>query len=47
MFDRAVADSAPLTFGVAELKGLTGAVTEGVSRLAWELRPIALDDHRP
>ena len=44
MFGRTVADSAPLTSGVAELKGLTAAVADEVSRLAWELRPIALDD---
>ena len=44
MFGRTVADSAPLTAGVAELKGLTAAVADEVSRLAWELRPIALDD---
>ncbi len=44
LFGRAVADSAPLTSGVAELKALTGTVAEEVSRLARELRPIALDD---
>jgi signal transduction histidine kinase len=44
MFGRTVGDSAGLTSGVDELKGLTGLVGEEVSRLAWELRPIVLDD---
>ena len=44
MFGRSVPDSSPLTSSVAELKGLTVALEDEVSRLAWELRPIALDD---
>ena len=39
-----VAEVAPLRAGLVDLKSLTAAVGDEVSRLAWELRPIALDD---
>ena len=42
MFGRSTPDA--LTSGIVELKGLTASIGEEVSRLAWELRPIALDD---
>ncbi len=44
MFGRNTPKGSPLTSAIAELKGLTRAVGDEVSRLAWELRPIALDD---
>ncbi len=44
MFGRTVAGLPPVASGVAELKGLTTTIGDEVSRLAWELRPIALDD---
>ena len=44
MFDRSVSDISPLRLGIAELKALTASLGDEVSRLAWELRPIALDD---
>ena len=43
-FARNAPESSPLGPAIAELKGLTGAVEDEVSRLAWELHPIALDD---
>jgi two-component system, chemotaxis family, sensor kinase Cph1 len=44
IFDRRVADSTTMKSELAELKTLTGEIGDEVSRLAWELRPIALDD---
>ena len=38
------ADAASLKSGLAELGNLTSAVGSEVNRLAWELRPISLDD---
>ena len=37
-------DASPLKSGLAELKGLTATVGSEMRRLAWELRPAALDD---
>ena len=44
MFARSVPDGSPLKPGIAELKNLTLSIEDEVGRLAWELRPIALDD---
>ena len=44
VFRQQVRNDSRLMSGIAELKGLTGAVEDEVARLAWELRPIALDD---
>ncbi|WP_170153127.1 PAS-domain containing protein [Roseiarcus fermentans] len=43
-FNQGLAVGSPLRAGVADLKGLTGAIGNEVSRLAWEMRPTALDD---
>ncbi len=39
-----LAEASPLKPGLADLKSLTSAVGKEMSRLAWELRPIVLDD---
>jgi PAS domain S-box-containing protein len=44
IFGRSVPDVSPLKSGLAELKSLTATVGDEVRRLAWELRPTALDD---
>ena len=44
VLDQSVAEAAPVRAGLADLKNLTATVGKEVSRLAWELRPIALDD---
>ena len=41
---RSEADATSLKSGLADLTNLTSAVGAEVSRLAWELRPISLDD---
>jgi len=43
-FDRRVSDASPLKAGLAELKTLTATLGDEVGRLAWEMRPTALDD---
>ena len=44
VFGRSVPDVSPIKSGLEELKSLTATVGAEVSRLAWELRPTALDD---
>ncbi|RBP18404.1 PAS domain S-box-containing protein [Roseiarcus fermentans] len=44
LLTRIAADEPPLLSGLADLKDLTATVAAEVTRLAWELRPIALDD---
>jgi PAS domain S-box-containing protein len=44
IFNRSLPDGSPLAAGIAELKSLTDSVGVEVNRLAWELRPTALDD---
>ncbi len=44
VFGRSVADASPLMSELSELKSLTATVGDEVNRLAWELRPTALDD---
>ncbi|RBP03111.1 signal transduction histidine kinase [Roseiarcus fermentans] len=42
--ERCGPDVALLKSGLSDLKDLTGAVGSEVGRIAWELRPVALDD---
>ena len=44
LLGRTTPNVAAMKSGLADLKELTATVGEEVSRLAWELRPIALDD---
>jgi PAS domain S-box-containing protein len=44
IFGRSVPDVSPLKSGLVELKSLTAKIGDEVRRLAWELRPTALDD---
>ena len=43
-FGRSVPDASPLNAGLADLKALTATIGNEVGRLAWEMRPTALDD---
>ncbi len=44
IFGRSAPDVSPLKAWLEELKRLTATVGDEVNRLAWELRPAALDD---
>ena len=44
LFGRSAADASPQKASLEELKTLTAKVGDEVNRLAWELRPAALDD---
>jgi PAS domain S-box-containing protein len=43
-FDQGLDAASPLKPGLHDLKGLTATIGNEVSRIAWELRPTALDD---